>query len=54
MKYMLLVYMKEDAMDGAEREQCYVDSTQLCRDLAARQQFIAASPLQPIATALFA
>ena len=51
MKYMLLVYMKEDAMDGAEREQCYVDSTQLCQDLAARKQILGASPLQPVATA---
>jgi hypothetical protein len=51
MKYMLLVYMKEDAMNGAEREQCYADSTQLCHDLAATGQFVGASPLQPIATA---
>jgi hypothetical protein len=51
MKYMLLVYMKEDAMDAPEREQCYVDSTQLCQDLAARKQFLGASPLQPVATA---
>ena len=51
MKYMLLIYMEENAMDGAEREQCYVDSTQLCRDLAVKGQFVAASPLQPVSTA---
>src|SRR5262245_24881552 len=51
MKYMLLIYMHEDAMNGQEREQCYVDSTQLCHDLAAKGQFIGANPLQPIATA---
>jgi hypothetical protein len=51
MKYMLLIYMHENAMDQAEREQCYVDSTQLCHDLAAKQQFVAANPLQPVATA---
>jgi hypothetical protein len=51
MKYMLLIYMEENAMDGAEREQCYLDSTQLCHDLAAKGQFLAASPLQPVSTA---
>jgi hypothetical protein len=51
MKYLLLVYMKEDAMNSAEREQCYADSTQLCHDLSAKGQFVGASPLQPIATA---
>ncbi len=51
MKYMLLVYMKEDAMSEQEREQCYVDSTQLCQELAERQQFLSASPLQSVATA---
>jgi hypothetical protein len=51
MKYMLLIYMEENAMNGVEREQCYVDSTQLCHDLAARGQFVAANPLQPISTA---
>jgi hypothetical protein len=51
MKYMLLIYMSEDAMNQAEREQCYNDSTQLCHELQSRGQFVAASPLQPIATA---
>lgn len=51
MKYMLLIYMEENAMTGAEREQCYVDSTQLCHDLVAKGQFVTASPLQPVATA---
>ena len=51
MKYMLLIYMGEDAMSPNEREQCYVDSTQLCHDLHAKGKFIAANPLQPVATA---
>jgi len=51
MKYMLLIYMGEDALNQTEREQCYQDSTQLCHDLSARGQFISANPLQPIATA---
>jgi hypothetical protein len=51
MKYMLLIYMDEHAMNASEREHCYHDSTQLCHDLAAKGQFVAASPLQPVATA---
>src|SRR5262245_17345965 len=51
MKYMLLIYMGENAMNEAEREQCYKDSTQLCHNLQARGQFIGANPLQPISTA---
>ena len=51
MKYMLLIYMNENAMTLAERESCYKESTQLAHDLTARGKFISASPLQPIATA---
>lgn len=51
MKYLLLVYMDEKAMDSTQREHCYVESTQLCHDLAARGQFVTASPLHPVATA---
>jgi hypothetical protein len=51
MKYMLLIYMDENAMNAQEREACYVESTQLCQDLAQKGQFITASPLKPVATA---
>jgi hypothetical protein len=51
MKYMLLIYMEEGAMDQAEREKCYVDSTQLCRDLASQGRFLGANPLHPVASA---
>ena len=51
MKYMLLIYMTEDAMNQAEREACYGESAQLCRDLAARGQFVGANPLHPVASA---
>jgi hypothetical protein len=51
MKYMLLIYMEENAMNAAEREACYAESTQLCHELATRGQFLAASPLEPVATA---
>jgi len=51
MKYMLLIYMAEDAMDQAEREACYGESTQLCHELSTRGQFLGANPLHPVATA---
>ena len=38
-------------MTAAERDQCYVDSAQLCQDLNAKGQFLGANPLQPVATA---
>jgi hypothetical protein len=51
MKYMLLIYMQGQAMNEAEREHCYAESTQLASDLHARGQFISAAPLQPVSTA---
>ena len=51
MKYLLLIYMEEGAMNEAEREQCYVDSTQLCHSLAAQGKFLGANPLHPVASA---
>ena len=51
MKYMLLIYMDEHALDEAERAHCYVESTQLAHDLKANGQFLATSPLQPTSTA---
>jgi len=51
MKYLLLIYMNEKAMNESEREQCYKDSTQLAHDLHANRQFLSANPLQPVSTA---
>lgn len=51
MKYMLLIYMAENAMNPTEREQCYGDSMKLTKELDAAGQFLGASPLQPVATA---
>jgi hypothetical protein len=51
MKYMLLIYMNENAMSEAERGQCYKDSTELARDLEAKGQYLGANPLQPVAMA---
>jgi hypothetical protein len=51
MKYMLLIYMNEQAMNATERERCYVESAALTRDLHSRGRYVDASPLQPVATA---
>jgi len=51
MKYMLLIYLDEQAMSEAERERCYVESAQLAQDLNANGQYLDASPLHPVATA---
>ena len=51
MKYMLLIYMGENAMNETEREQCYKESTQLAHDLNADGQYLSANPLQPTAMA---
>ena len=51
MKYLMLIYMEEDAMTAAERQDCYVESTQLCHDLAANGRFLGANPLHPVSTA---
>ena len=51
MKYLLLIYGKEDAWTESEREQCYVDSTKLTQKLDAQGKFLAASPLHPVSTA---
>jgi hypothetical protein len=51
MKYMLLIYTDEKAWTEDDREHCYAESTQLTHELNARGQYLAASPLQPVATA---
>ncbi|MGE3241093.1 MAG: YciI family protein [Pirellulales bacterium] len=51
MKYMLLVYTPEDAYAPGEREECFVESTELANDLHARGQYLAAAPLHLVATA---
>src|SRR3989441_7344306 len=51
MKYMLLVYLAENALTDAEREHCYVESAQLTQDLHASGQYRDASPLHPVSTA---
>ena len=51
MKYLLLIYMAEDAMNPTEREHCYAESAQLTQELNSRGQYLSANPLQSVATA---
>jgi hypothetical protein len=51
MKYMLLVYMNEQAMNDEERQHCYVESAKLTQDLHASGHYVAASPLHSVSTA---
>src|SRR5690349_16232099 len=51
MKYLLLIYMGENAMTDSERQSCYEESTQLVHELHARGKCLSANPLQPVSTA---
>ena len=51
MKYMLLIYMGDQAMNEAEREHCYVESAQLAQNLHVNGKFLGANPLHPTSTA---
>jgi hypothetical protein len=51
MKYMLLIYMAENAMTEDQRQHCYQESTAFAHELQAKGQFLATAPLQPVATA---
>lgn len=45
MKYMLLIYGAENALDEESREKCYGESTDLAHDLKEKGQYLGASPL---------
>ena len=51
MRYMLLIYLEEQSIGEAERQECYVESAQLAQEIQARGQFLAAAPLHPTSTA---
>ena len=51
MKYMMLIYLEEQALNEEERQKCYGESIELTRDLAVAGQYLAAAPLHPVATA---
>lgn len=51
MRYMLLIYGAEQALDKTARAQCYGEAAQLARELKASGQYLAAAPLHPTTTA---
>jgi hypothetical protein len=51
MRYMLLVYLEENALGEQERNACYEESVQLTHELKARGQYLAAAPLYPTTSA---
>jgi hypothetical protein len=53
MKYLMLIYMDENKAipSEAERQKCYVESTEYAHQLHAKGKFLGAAPLQPTSTA---
>ena len=51
MRYMLLIYLDEQALDEVERVECYEESTELAHQLDSAGQYVAAAPLHPTSTA---
>ncbi len=51
MKYVLLIYLEENALSETEREHCYMESAQLAQQLNSNGQYLATAPLHPVATA---
>ncbi len=51
MKYLLLIYMDENALSQREREDCYGESLDLAHQLHMAGQYLGAAPLHPTSTA---
>ena len=51
MKYMLLIYLDEQALTEAERQECYAESTKLAKEIHSSGQYLAANPLHPTSMA---
>ena len=51
MKYILLIYMAENALSETERSQCYLESAQLAQSLHAKGKFLSTAPLHSVTTA---
>jgi hypothetical protein len=51
MKYMLLIYLEEQAVSQDDRDHCYQESTAFAHQLHSKGQYLASAPLQPTATA---
>ena len=51
MKYILLIYGDEHALNETERKDCYVESTELAHQLQTNGQYLSANPLHPTSMA---
>jgi hypothetical protein len=51
MRYMLLIYLDEQALNETERKECYAESAQLAQDLHTNGQYLDTAPLHPTSTA---
>lgn len=51
MKYMLLIYSREENWTGDERHACMLESMGICNELEKEGKFISASPLYSVTTA---
>jgi hypothetical protein len=51
MRYMLLIYMDENALSQTEREHCYQESTELAHELDTHGKYVSCAPLHPTSTA---
>jgi hypothetical protein len=51
MKYLMLIYMANDAMTEAEHESCCNETVQYARELKANGNYLCAHPLHPTTTA---
>jgi hypothetical protein len=51
MKYMMLIYLDENALSETQREECYRNSAQFAQELNTDGKYLAAMPLHPTATA---
>lgn len=51
MKYMLLIYADEKALDESKRQDCYAESKQVAHDIKANGHYLAANPLHPTSMA---
>lgn len=51
MKYMLLIYLDEQALSETEREHCYAESIQLAHQIRSTGKYLGANPLHPTSTA---
>ena len=51
MKYLLLIYIDEQALSETKREECYAESVQLTHQIKSSGQYLTANPLHPTSTA---